>query len=469
MNRFIKLIVINVIFITLSSFLGIFQNGVTINADIPDVIEAGTEITVNVTINKGNQTGFARFQQELPFGFTAAPLNSAYADFSFFEQKVRFVWMSIPENSVISFSYKIIANERLTGEIDLQGRFSYSENNEPKSADMRTKPITITPSPNVPPERQVDINEYARVAEIEAAAAGSGKTVALRQQPLWMEEDKVFLVTLLINKDAAKQYAKVEEKTPEGFYAAGIDSKGGLFSYNNNNRIAQIIWMDMPTEPYFTVTYKLIPQDGANINQESLNINGEFSFMVNERTFTTPIIERREQLAGLNREQLNNILRDFDIQYEDTKPLIAETPKSPPTVEQTVMESKTPDKTSSPPSIETPTRQLSSMTSKNQKYLLASEPGIKYRVQIAAGRKEIDIMRYFRNYSLDNYTVYREEHEGWYKYSVGSYNKYKDARDYRVHLYNNTKVKDAFVSAYNNGKRITVQEALMALNDTWMR
>jgi len=439
---------------------------------MPDVIEAGSEITVNVTVNKGKVAEFAQFRQDLPYGFSAMAVNSANANFSFQDQIVRLTWLRLPDDDEIVFTYKIVANERLTGRVDLSGRFTYIDNNERKTVEQQPRLLAITPSSNVNPAMLVDVNDYAKIASIEAIAK-AGKTVAFRQQPTWVEDDRIFLVTLLVNKDQVQKFAKIEETVPAGYTAASIDSRGGIFTYKD--QMAKFIWMDLPAEPFFTVMYKLIPEEGTVIDQQAMRIAGEFSYMVNDRTFSSVIIERRETLARLNRDQVNDLLRDVAVQVTEQQPVlvagtttqqqpVSGTTTTPPATTTRPPSTTTSTPTSTPRPISTP----AIATSSDASDMLKPESGVYYRVQIAAGHRPVNTQRYFRNYRLE-YSVMREDHEGWYKYSVGSFAEYKDARDYRVHLGNTTTINDAFIAAYNNGKRITVQDALMALNQRWVK
>ncbi len=99
----------------------------------------------------------------------------------------------------------------------------------------------------------------------------------------------------------------------------------------------------------------------------------------------------------------------------------------------------------------------------------APEVGVVFKVQIAAGKKEVQPSYFKKNHQIDE-RVNIEFHNSWYKYTVGAYNEYLKARNKRNQIWDaNNKIDDAFVSAYNSGERISVQEALMVSNQKWLK
>lgn len=92
--------------------------------------------------------------------------------------------------------------------------------------------------------------------------------------------------------------------------------------------------------------------------------------------------------------------------------------------------------------------------------------GITYRVQIMAGKKVVgkEYLKKRHNFR-SQFTI--ENHEGWIKYTTGTYPTYKGARDHRNSIRNSYNFDGPFVSAYNDGVRITVQEALMITKQQW--
>ena len=69
---------------------------VSIEMNAPGQIEAGNEIYVEITLNKSDFDSFARFQQEIPAGLNPIPVKTANADFSFKDQKIKFIWLKLP-------------------------------------------------------------------------------------------------------------------------------------------------------------------------------------------------------------------------------------------------------------------------------------------------------------------------------------------------------------------------------------
>lgn len=439
--------------LSLFSLNMLFSGDVSMEIDAPVQINAGKEITVTVTLNKANLKDFSRFQMELPNGLTAENISSANADFSFKDQKVRLIWLRLPEDKTISFSFKVISNERLKGSFDLNGKFSFIENNERKSIDLTPQHVAIVPNPSIDPALLVDIKDFGK-SIYQDASFSETQIACIRQKPLWNEANKEYVVSILVNKEQLKKFAKIEENIPAGFTAINITGNEGIFTFKDGK--VKYLWMNLPADNYFTVSYKLIPSNGM---KEAL-ITGNFSYITDDKTKSIPIVEKNTDLANLTSEKVRLILQAPTSVIAAISPVdttiniaVVSTPvKEDKVIKQPVAQIKTPVK----------------QTSEELSDLLEPQSGIYYRVQIAAGHKNVNIKSYFRKFKLDN-KVFKENHDGWIKYSIGSFPQYREARDYRVHLWNTTSITDAFVSAYNEGKRITVQEALMIGNQKWYK
>ncbi|MBN1187343.1 MAG: SPOR domain-containing protein [Bacteroidales bacterium] len=460
-----KLIVLPVLMILGVLFIhSIDKEDVSISMQAPDEVTAGTEFYISITLNKGNLQSFSRFQQELPYGLKASSISNANADFTFKDNKVRLIWLTLPADGMITLTYAVYVEERLKGDFEVGGSFSYIENNERKSVSVPVQTIVINPSPNVDPSLQVDIDEY-QFYNNKRPAGDDSRIVCIREKAKLNDSGNEIYIKLFVNKENKEKFAKIEENIPAG-YTAVVDKRGGgIFTQKGN--VVKFLWMNLPEEKNFVVSYKLIPQNGQPVNK--LKLNGTFSYMEGQNTITMDIVERDIDVENISEAQLNEIL----LSLRNT-PQYAEVVEPQKDVKdngtKNVEPYKEPENQVTENQVTETTEVLPEKTNKtnkwNKSYLLEPEEGIYYRVQIAAGHKSINIKRYFRKYKIKE-DIKKEEHDGWYKYSVGSFQVYKDARDYRVRIWNTTSIDDAFVAAYNNGKRITVQEALMVANQKW--
>jgi len=85
---------------------------------------------------------------------------------------------------------------------------------------------------------------------------------------------------------------------------------------------------------------------------------------------------------------------------------------------------------------------------------IAVTPKLEYRVQIRAKyAKALSISYLSKLYSIPKEQIKEDTHNGYYIYSIGSFNTYGDAREKRNQVRANG-IPDAFVVAFRDGKRL---------------
>jgi hypothetical protein len=474
----IKWLIVSVNLIV-SLFIGAFYSGeVNLQVNTPQSVTAGDEFQVQVKLAKGKLVSFSRMLQELPAGLRATSVNSANADFTFKDNKIRLIWLKMPDEDSISITYTIKVDQRLKGTFDLGGKFSYIEDNERVTVEATPVSININPNPNIDPKLIVDIKDFKDKVIPDLTPTDQIPVAVIRQKPVPTgDADNSYIVNILVYKENAQKFAKIEETMPNGFTALKIDSKEGIFVQKDG--LAKFLWMSMPSAPYYMVSYRLVPNKGVTAAPV---LKGQFSYVVEDKTLVKDIIERDDNLAILNADDVKKLA--MEINAKPVLPIAAIEVQTDSVVVAQNVEKDNQTKAKDEVKVEAKENVAQTATAKpkkwqqflnknkladvNQAYKLEPENGVYFRVQLAAGHKPVNIKRYFKRFKIGD-EVRAEQHEGWHKYSIGSFTDYKQARDYRVHIWNTTPIADAFVAAYNTGQRITVQEALMVTNQKWYK
>lgn len=491
-------------------YQALVSNTVSVNQNSPETVKAGDEFTVEVTISKGTIAGFAKFQQDLPAGFTASNGDAKGGSFSFSEQKVKFIWMSLPADAEFKISYKVKVADNVSGEFTFNGLFSYLENNDKKNTDMPAKKIKVISTAsapiasNTPPStsnNNDDEDEEEEDTPVATASTNtnSNTTTTTTTAPIAQnnkntsddeedEEDedetskpamktdsgsqtnnfangsikcnrtintanlasnREIIVTITVEKGATTGFAKLQETLPVGFTASNIDASQGVFSFVDQK--AKFLWMSLPAESTIKVSYKITVAPGIT---GVYYLNGEFSYVENDETKKS-IIERQEiNLDGASVIAQNN--NQANMNSNNNIQAAIENQSSGAGKQQTTNAGRQ------------AATKVNNGGGNNVTNIPAPQTGINYRVQIAAGHTPVSAGYFKATKGINDY-VNIEDHEGWKKYTIGSFGQYKEARDHREFVKNNHGVNGPFVTAYNNGVRITVQEALMISNQRWVQ
>ncbi len=467
------------------------KNDLDIKHDAPASLKPGEEKIVTFDIDKSDVTGFAKFQIILDEGLSAEMIQTDGASFTFNNQTVKFIWMALPASPKLQLKIRLLADKNAKGNLEMKPRFSYIYQNERKNYDVPNHIIAVG-----------DVSEIASTTPVTPAKSVVDKTIvtAFANRKVVPAGVNQWQVTIDIDKAGMQGFAKVEETVPMGYTV--IDLKSSTAVFQVDDRHIKYIWYDIPDNDVVTVSYKMLPVISAG--NEKPEVTGNFSYLQGDETVVIPILDDGESPLVMEKDTMAaEVAGLLNKQEETAKPVtIAETESSTsakesvvevmkpvvvkpetPVVEKTppteVAQTKVAEVPAKTPAKETvpakPARTKDNDVATTKKSVSDGnivdvpqpETGIFYRVQIAAGKNNLngDVFAKLYNFG-EGFKL--ETGGGLLKYTTGYHQVYKAARDDReriTHKYN--KFKGPFVAAYNDGERITVQEALMVTSQKW--
>jgi len=129
-------------FFALTSFSAVFSQ-ITITANFPSSISAGSSIEADVKISKGAVGNFAKYQMDVPAGIIVSAVDAKNGNFTFENQRAKIVWVSVPSDPEFTIKLKVQAASDAPSTATLAQKFYYLENNEKKEIEAPSVVLSI--------------------------------------------------------------------------------------------------------------------------------------------------------------------------------------------------------------------------------------------------------------------------------------------------------------------------------------
>lgn len=470
-------------------FIDLFmQSGINITHDLPSTMQPGSQVKVTMNVEKGALGGFAKLQIDLPDGMTATLVDGKGASFTFDDQKAKFIWMSLPTSPSFRVSFTLTASATVSGKMPISGRFSYIEDNERKTQELpptvvdlggasavaqeAVPPVASPATEVIEPAQEsasaepvvstpVEVPASATTADAPMipASQGAGNVSAVRT--ITMVSETELLVEVVVNKGNIRGFGKLQESLPAGFTAMEKNNAEAIFTAQD--RIVKFVWLNLPAGNEVKVTYKLRSNETMPGEHQ---VNGEFGYLLNDETQKATLGSTRFAIGAdaWAAHQARLKAKELDALVINANSQEASDPDLNSAGQEQAAQTSEPAPTTTTAKSEAPVAQRQVRQS-----VPAPENGVTFKVQITAAHREVG-SEYFAGRHRFHGEFGIERHEGWIKYTTGRYSEYRQARDQRQAFVSaGHNFPGPFVTAYNNGERITVQEALMISRQNWVQ
>lgn len=506
--------------------LGLFTSDtVLIENNTPAMIAPGIRSEVSVNVRKGDVQGFSKLELTLPDGFVATPGEIKGASFTFSGDKAKFVWMNLPEEEMFTITYFIESEPGIDGAYEIKGTFSYVKQN--KREDIYIPTRTVVVKQDAPSGVEATLAE-APVVRVEAPVLEMSCERRIERLA-----DNEYLVRLKVNNNRIVGFGKILEILPDNC-STNRDNDGGAiitqdansikfvwfevpvassfevsyrvmcisdgtvpvirgqvsYTENGNPFTVDVVQVEAPADLGTQIANQTnaagtdstlaaanstaannqttVTQDSTTTGNVSSTGDGNNAQQTNGETqvaANTNTTQQNTSTTGNNGG--NEVVIANGVDTNSTAQTTQNSADSRSSEQQQI--DKKEDKNAVVNENPNDVSAVVDNTKVTVKSIPSAEKGITYKVQILAAHRVVDKTYLKKKFSFDqDFNI--ENHNGWIKYTAGSYAQYKDARDARVKITSeSSNLPGPFVTAYNDGERITVQEALLISKQLWYK
>lgn len=317
-----------------------------------------------------------------------------------------------------------------------------------------------------------------------------------------------FTVELKVAKSDISGFAKLQQQLPPGFSAEAGEVANSTFSFKEQK--VKFLWMALPAND-FTVSYKVTVDASLSGNQI---IDGTFAYIKDNETekFVIPkdiITVKKDGAEAAQQAAMDKILADqkakeqaAEAARKDAQPETVVTNENPKVEKTEVVETAAKEEVAEVDNSAEETKKAAEQKKADEvkqaadakkaaeaqkaeeakqvaeakkaekaaaaaaaatpdynDAMMKTKAGLVFRVQVAAGPNKVDPEFFKSKYGINDAVVI-EEHEGLLKYVVGEFGSYRPAKTFSNELRDSNNVVGPFVTAYKDGVRIHVKEAL---------
>lgn len=302
-----------IICLSVFAFSNLFSQ-ITLSSSMPTSINSGASFDVEVKITKGTVSNFAKYQIDVPAGYSVSSIDAKNGNFTFENKRAKIVWVAIPSEPEFTIKFKVQANNDAVSPGTFSQKFYYLENNEKK--EVEGTPVTITiggaVASNSSPEKKSD-TPPAKVDE--PVVATPTKTVAPPPVPEKKEE----------NVASTTPAKTVQPAVPEKKVETPVETKPAKtveepIAENKSKETDSSAKKSAPSQS--GLTYKIQLSSSASQPNKSLyskagsieveNVDGLYKVVTGNYTNKDEAIARLVELKGKG-------LNGFLVKYENGK------------------------------------------------------------------------------------------------------------------------------------------------------